>query len=163
MYGLDVVVEPYRETTITVEHPDAWSSRFYWLLVRTDESGMPMENVEADIDAKGGRFATIMLTEPGGTYALVVRQLRADGSTSAERRATITCKYVRRELRDLTEVDRTAFFLAMREFYTVSLDEGARKYGEGFANAKLVTAVHNSQVRDRPAFDLTTHGRRCSK
>ena len=151
LYGLEMLVEPYRETRITATNPEGASlglgGRFYWLLVRADQSGSPLEGADAQVDARGGPFATVTLTDAGEKYALLVQQTRADGSVVAEKRVTITCKYVRRELRDLTEADRTRYFTAMREFYTVTLDEGRAKYGAAFYNARHVAAYHNSRVR----------------
>ncbi len=148
LYGLDMVVEPFRATRITASNPGGESAgRFYWLLVRADSSGLPLEGAEAQVDAKGGSYATVTLTEAGEKYALLVQQLRADGTVVAERRVVITCKYVRRELRDLTDADRTAFFSAMREFYTIPIKEGRVKYGKEFTNAKEIAAYHNSRVR----------------
>ncbi|CAM9366596.1 unnamed protein product, partial [Hapterophycus canaliculatus] len=148
LYGLDMLVEPFRETRITVvPNPSeaSASGHYYWLLVRADQSGEPLDGEEALVDAKAGQLATITLTGAGGKYALLVQQVKADGSVLAEERVAITCKYVRRELRDLTEADRVAFFTAMREFYTVPLEEGRAKYGEEFSNAKRVAAYHNTR------------------
>lgn len=149
LYGLEMLVEPFRETRITASNLEGASlgGRFYWLLVRADQSGSPLEGVDAQVDARAGPFATVTLTDAGEKYALLVQQTRADGFVVAEKRVTITCKYVRRELRDLTEADRTAYFSAMREFYTVPLEEGRAKYGAAFYNARHVAAYHNSRVR----------------
>lgn len=149
LYGLEMVVEPFRETRITASTLAGafLGGRFNWLLVRADEAGLPLEGVEAHVDAKAGPFATVTLTDAGEKYALLVQQTRADESVVAEKRVTITCKYVRRELRDLTEADRTGYFSAMREFYTVPLEEGRAKYGSAFYNARHVAAYHNSRVR----------------
>lgn len=148
LYAVDMVVEPHRETKISVLEPNFGerSLRFRWLLVRASETGIPLDYVEAEVDAKGGAFATVTLTEPGETYALLVQQVSQDGSVTAEGRATVVCKYVRREIRDLTDADRTAFFKAMQEFYTVPLEQGKERYGVDFANAKRVAAFHNSEV-----------------
>ncbi|CAM9741455.1 unnamed protein product [Pylaiella littoralis] len=147
LYGLEMVVEPFRETRITVSDlPGASSMRFGWLLVRADQSGRPLDSAEPVVDSEGGPYATVTLTEPGTKYALLVRQVRSDGSAgAAESRTTITCKYVRRELRELTEADRTGFFSAMREFYTVTREEGREKYGEAFTNSHHVTAYHSAE------------------
>lgn len=146
MYGLDMVVEPHKETKVTVLHPDTLSSRFHWVLTRADSKGVPLYNAEPEIDANGGAVATVVLTQAGKTYDLLVQQVMADGSIMAKARVTISCKYVRREIRDLTKADRTAFFVAMREFYTVTLEEGRQKYGAAFSNAKQIAAFHNSAV-----------------
>lgn len=121
---------------------------------------MDLEEVE---DADGASSAPsarrVTLTEPGTRYSLRVQQLsssqggeREDGSDAvvvvvAEKTVTVVCKHVRRELRDLTQADRTAFFTAMQEFYTVELQDGKDKYGANFANSDLMSAYHNSLVR----------------
>lgn len=158
MYGLEMVVEPFRETRITASNLAGGSvgERFHWLLVRADQSGSPLEGVEAQVDAKAGAFATVTLTDAGEKYALLVQQIRMDGSVVAEKRVTITCKYVRRELRDLTEADRAGYFSAMREFYTVPLEEGRAKYGAAFFNARHVAAYHNSKVRTSTVKECRT-------
>lgn len=152
MYDLDMVVEPYRETTLSVVHsatPTSTfhpSTRFRWFLVPADESGAPLQGEKALVDAKGGVAATVTLTEPGKNYALLVEQLHQDGAVVAFGKVTVACKYVRRELRDLTDRDRNDFFAAMQEFYTVSGEEGHEKYGSEFFNSAKVTAYHNSKV-----------------
>ena len=156
LYGLEMVIEPYRETTISIRRPKstaaAVSPRFRWLLVIADEFGLPLENAEAEINAPGGSFATVTLNEAGATYALLVQQVLRDGSVIAEGRVKISCKYVRREVRDLTADDRTRFFSAMRDFYTVTLEAGREKYGDGYVDAKRVAAFHNSEVSSSEAF-----------
>ena len=162
LYGLEMVVEPFRETRITASNLAGASlgGRFSWLLVRADQSGSPLEGVDAQVDARAGPFATVTLTDAGEKYALLVQQTRADGTVVAERRVTITCKYVRRELRDLTQADRTGYFSAVREFYTVPLEEGRAKYGASFYNAGHVTAYHNSRVRTGNAMGFRTGAER---
>lgn len=152
LYGLDMVVEPYRETHLQVIrsptpqstfHP---STKFHWLLVQADDNGDPLEGVEPVVDAKGGVIATVELTIPAAKYALVVQQLGTDGSVVAEGRITIACKYVRRELRSLTDRDRTDFFEAMQVFYTITVEEGEAKYGKAFSNYARLAAYHNSRA-----------------
>ncbi|CAB1114279.1 TYR [Ectocarpus sp. CCAP 1310/34] len=168
LYGLEMVVEPHRATRITVSSrlplseiseksekspspspPSSSSSRrrYYWLLVRADSSGAALDDVTPLVDARGyDRFVTVTLTDAGEKYALLVQQVEGDdGTVVAEQRVTISCKYVRRELRGLTIADRTGFFAAMREFYTVSLEEGRALYGDGFYDAKLMAAYHNTR------------------
>lgn len=155
LYGLDMVIEPYRETTIRINretapesahHP---SSKFFWMMVRADINGTPLRNVEPIMESLGGFHATIELGEPGGYYLLLVQQVLHDGTIASEGKATVACKYVRRELRDLKAADLRDFFEAMRVFYTVSIDEGRERYGPTFNNYKRIVAYHNSRVSDR--------------
>lgn len=61
------------------------------------------------------------------------------------------CRYVRRELRDMTTADKNDFFQALRKFYTVSLDDGREMYGDTFANSRVIAVYYATQVRS------TTH------
>lgn len=77
---------------------------------------------------------------------MLVEELRGNKVVVGMGRATIACKYVRRELRDLTAGDRREFFAALKEFYSVEEQQGKEKYGEGFLNYATVAALHNSKV-----------------
>eukprot|EP00904_Undaria_pinnatifida_P001214 jgi/Undpi1/11093/HiC_scaffold_30.g13391.m1 len=93
----------------------------------------------------GGRIAgpTITLTEGGSLYLLVVTEMLEDGRVVGEGRATVSCRYVRRELRDLTVEDREAFMDAMVRFYTaptVSESDGLDEL-----NYQHFAAVHNAE------------------
>lgn len=154
LYKLDMVVEPFRETTLSVVHsgiPTSTfhpSTRFRWLLTPADHEGLPLDGVRALMDSKGGSESTVMLTEAGMNYALLVEQLDQDGTVVASGKATVVCKYVRRELRSLTDSDRNEFFAAMQEFYTISAEEARETYGSDFWNYAKVSAYHNSKVSE---------------
>ncbi|CAM9793594.1 unnamed protein product [Ectocarpus sp. 12 AP-2014] len=153
-----MLVEPYKKTTISVTGPasSSGSTSYTWLLVREDDDepeAVDLEVVEQD-DAPSGSSVEVTLIEAGATYSLRVQQRElapeGGGDTSvpvvvSEKTIQVTCKHVRRELRDLTAADRTAFFSAMQEFYTVNLEAGKEKYGKTFANSKIMSTYHNSR------------------
>lgn len=164
LYGIDMVVEPHRETTLTTtasgkSNGKSNDSRFFWRVVEADDSGPPPpppdeeEEEEEDpvvvFDAEGGSEITVTLTSPGRAFLVTVEELRVDGTVLAKGSATASCKYVRRELRDLTESDRTEFLDAVEAYFKTSDAEGLAKYGEGFSNYERLTAYHNSAVRAR--------------
>lgn len=169
LYGYDMVVEPYRTTILRVNRQHAPASlhshttNFHWLLVPSDRVGNQLEDAEPVIDSLGGSHATVELTRPGGYYSLVVREVSEDGYVIAEAKATVACKYVRRELRDLTDADRTAFLEALQIYYTIGEEDGIEKYGEAFTNFERIVALHNSQVSNalytRPGSFAPSHGR----
>lgn len=151
LYGLEMIVEPYRETTLSVEGgASSTSTLFHWRIVESDDSGIPLVNADPVFDVVGGREVVVMLTIPGGVYLLTVEELPRDGTTVAQGTVKINCKYVRREIRDLSEVDRVGFLDALKVYYTVPTDVGKALYGEMFMNYKYITAVHNSQVSESP-------------
>jgi hypothetical protein len=53
-------------------------------------------------------------------------------------------RYVRREVRDLTDTDRDAILDAMRVMYKTPLVEGRKTYGADFVDAGYIAAVHNA-------------------
>ncbi|CAB1103907.1 TYR [Ectocarpus sp. CCAP 1310/34] len=158
LYGFEMLVEPYKETTISVtgSASSSGSTSYTWLLVREDDDepeAVDLEIVEQN-DAPSGSSVKVTLIEAGATYSLRVqqRELAPEGGGDAsvpvvvsEKTIQVTCRHVRRELRDLTSADRTAFFSAMREFYTVNLEAGKEKYGKTFANSKIMSTYHNSR------------------
>lgn len=149
LYGLELVVEPYRETVLHVVGANERAS-FHWSLVQVQEEGggfHVVEDADPIINAMGGPHATVELREPGQLYVLEVKQFGAYGKMTALGRTKVSCKYVRRELRALTARDRTAFFEAMRTVYTTSWEEEKQEYGEGFINYAGLTAHHNARVR----------------
>lgn len=182
LYGLEMIVEPYRETTLTAtpwpplgaggadsdgggrhSPPDASTSSFTWRL----EEVVDGETVSTVFErSNAGLQTSVVLTKPGGVFRLTVEQYyhqyptaqgAADSVTGATRlvaRTTLTasCKYVRRELRELTDADRLDVLDAMEAYYTVPTEEGRAKYGEGFFNYELLTALHNADVSFEASF-----------
>eukprot|EP00904_Undaria_pinnatifida_P001215 jgi/Undpi1/11094/HiC_scaffold_30.g13392.m1 len=184
LYGLDMVVEPYKETTlsaVTMEWttPDSsfgdgpvgcgsWRRKSSWVLTRLDDKGTPIPdappllNITLDVDddqdggegyyGGGGALSgggeridgpTITLTEGGTQYLLVVTEMFEDGEVIGEGRATVSCRYVRRELRELTTGDRDAFMDAMVEFYTAPTVVTAG--GPDDRNYQYFAAVHDAK------------------
>lgn len=186
LYGLQMVVEPHRQTTLTTASSlegasgaASAGSVFSWRIVELDfdAHGNTFEprGREAVIEAEGPEDHVIVeLKSPGGVYGLTVEERvtpafaenldgmanlaideagggggAADGlMTVVVARATVTisCKHVRRELRQLTEEDRKDFLDAMEVYYTISTEDGKAKYGRDFFNYELLTAYHNSDV-----------------
>lgn len=149
LYGLEMVVEPYRETTIRVKSstaPQSPTTQFRWLLIRADISGAPMDPVQVVVNSTGkDAHMNVQLQKPNELYNLAVLQMDG-GVVVAEGAATVSCKYVRRELRTLTEQDREEYFDALQEFYTLAPEDGTGKYGKSFTNYARITAYHASLV-----------------
>jgi hypothetical protein len=55
---------------------------------------------------------------------------------------TMAVKYVRREIRSMTDDDRTTFFSALKLMYTLSQAEGKRTYGDKFNTAEYYSYKH---------------------
>lgn len=174
LYGLEMVVEPYRVTTLTAasslggveagggDAPASPSTVFVWRLVELDldeERPVDTDDQEVVFEQEAGPQISVELMKPGGVFRLTVEE-RSDwdggggdgdpavsgAAVAARATMTISCKYVRRELRDLTDADRRDVLDAMQVYYTVPTEEGKAKYGDGFFNYELLTAYHNADV-----------------
>lgn len=109
-------------------------------------SGSPFVKGHLFLDVEGGLEVTVTLTTPGA-YLLVVEELLGNGDVVAKRTVAVTCRYVRREIRSLTDADREEFFDTMQLFYGISNTEGKVMYGEDFFSYQKLTAYHNAVVR----------------
>ena len=88
-------------------------------------------------------------------------------SSSAAATTTVrrgACRYVRREIRDLTAADRDAYTAALRIVHSLDEDVGQARFGSRFTSAKRLAALHNAQsfcyhfgcvfFTSHPAFQL---------
>lgn len=146
MYRLEMLIEPYRETTVTASGSGS-SGIFHWRMVEADASGEPLANALPVVEARGNHEIGVTLTNPGGVYVLSVDERRPDGSLIAQGKVKVSCKHVRREMRDLKDSEREEYLQAMEQVYRVSTKEGRTKYGEDFVGYEHITAYHNSNVR----------------
>eukprot|EP00904_Undaria_pinnatifida_P014260 jgi/Undpi1/9965/HiC_scaffold_28.g12419.m1 len=167
-----MVVEPYRETKLTTQASGGSKDpRFFWRVVEVNDGsdapsiadgsaasvvfGAPSVRVREEpivaFDAEGGAEITITLTSPGKAFLVTVEERGEDGTVSGRGEVTASCKYVRRELRDLTEGDRVKFLDAMEAYFKTPDAEGLDKYGEGFFSYERLTAYHNA-ARDHYCY-----------
>ncbi|CAN0307687.1 unnamed protein product [Ectocarpus sp. 6 AP-2014] len=166
-YGLDMVIEPFRETTLAVEGNVSLSRRYVWRLQHGSNHGVTAKDAGDAWAYSGGPQATVTVDSPGTVYVLTVREVSEDGQVVAEARVEASCKYVRREIRELTDRDREAFFDAMQTWYTIPNSVGKTTYGPDFSNYMPITAIHGTEVENfcyhqgmqfltsHAAFDLT--------
>ncbi|CAM9961289.1 unnamed protein product [Scytosiphon promiscuus] len=144
-----MVMEPFRMTTLTVEGVEdalTQSNRFVWRLQHASHEGVTNEDVDDYWAFTGGHQATVTVDKPGRVFILSVKQYDSTDMMVAEDRIKVSCKYVRREIRKLTDADREAFFNALHIWYAVPVDVGRAMYGPEFDNYQRVVAVHNSNV-----------------
>ncbi|CAM9923670.1 unnamed protein product, partial [Ectocarpus sp. 4 AP-2014] len=174
MYGLDMVIEPFRSTTVTAEGmlEDSPAHMYVWRLRYADQEGGP-QNSGTVGDAwncttgEPQASVAVELERPGTAYFLSVESVDGNGKVITEGNSKVSCKYVRREIRDLTDTDREAFLNAMQIWYTIPTDVGKARYGPSFSNYQVITAYHNADVENfcyhiglqfltsHAAFDLT--------
>jgi len=78
-----------------------------------------------------------------GQYSLSIKMQCADGSYSAVGQYSIWVKYVRREVRSLTDTDREEFLDAFRTLWDVSTVDGVARFGPKYKSLFYLASVHN--------------------
>lgn len=147
LYGLEMVVEPHRETTLAANGTvSSANSIFIWRVKEADDSGVPLDSVGPVLAMAGGDEVTVTLTKPGGVYSLSVEQHDRNGTLLSRADVRISCKYVRREIRALNDADREEFLDAMETYFTMPTEEGMSKFGETFFNYEQITVLHSLPV-----------------
>jgi hypothetical protein len=90
--------------------------------------------------------STYVFTELGPYTVTVLATVNKDDSTTPTTTYTYTervfCKYVRREIRSLTDDDREAYFDAVAELAVHSDEEGKELYGDNFNSKDTILLEH---------------------
>jgi len=105
------------------------------------------------LQAEGSSIDAVF-THSGQAYTVKIDYV--DDSVSVSSKISVMCKYVRRELRGLTESDREIFLNALAIVYSTGLDEGKEIYGDGFKNHEYFTIKHVGVNRCNPFHGSTT-------
>ena len=127
------VVEPWRETTLSAHAYDE-KRDYSWTVTDGGGEAWTASGVEVV------RTFTAL-----GEYTAVVTESRSDRVGTA----TLYCRYVRRDVRDLKASDREAFFDAFRTLASVGAAEGKRTYGERYRSLDDFVALHLELAADR--------------
>lgn len=101
-----ILVEPHRETSLEVVSPIEGMS-YYWSIVETSNTDISLGEFFGD------KVEVTFRVAPEYTVVLLEKDAQ-DGSLSRMVEVDIFCKYVRRELRTLTDSERNEMFDAMK-------------------------------------------------
>ena len=124
------VVEPHRSTTLFADGGDDGSS-YEW---DVNEGGQTIY----------GNPAVFEFRQLGDTV-VTVRELDATtGQSKANLTTSVMVKYVRREIRSMTDRDREAMFSAIMVMQRVPTDVGQALYGEKYYSKDYFTRIHQS-------------------
>lgn len=142
-YPWKFIVEPHRTSVMTIANPRD-EFEYAWSLEHKEGTGVGVEaaisNQTTSVD---GTQLSAVFTRAGATYSIVLSErARASSETSRSLTEHVKCKYVRRELRRLTESDLEEYLKATAAVHRLSLAEGQRLYGSKFKNYEYFTAKH---------------------
>ena len=130
-YPWENIVEPYRTTTFEVSSPLSSSEyKYVWYVDgwHKDEGS----TVEIAFGAPTGVTQTVSVS--------LVRL--SDGKTLSTTSTNVMCKYVRREIRNLLDQDREAFFQAVAIMQRVPTQAGKKIYGKNYRSRDFFNRIH---------------------
>jgi hypothetical protein len=148
----DRFVEPHRSASFAVAGPVtscAWAATtasgggLYDDFVGVQKAATFSKSgtAAADTDSGDGSVAFAVVFPAPGSYQVSLTCDLADG-TSATLIEEVSCMYVRRELRELTLVDREAFLDGFLALYHTHAEEGRVKYGKHFKPLSEFVQAH---------------------
>lgn len=132
----DAVAEPYKKQLFSIDT--------FTVSDKTMDLSNYMVSWNIDNQYFYGNEQIIMLNNTGVYDATVSISSKLSNTNSAVYTYdfTLAVKYVRREIRTLTDEDREIFFSALELLYSLSETEGQRLYGSKFHNAEYFSYKH---------------------
>ena len=135
-YPLERLVEAHKATRLELANVGA-DEVVEWSATHELEDAPMFEET-------GGQVVEATFTRVGA-HRVDARRVALGRSASFN----VTCRYVRRELRDLTAFDRNAYFDAMHVLYSTEQDLGVKLYGANFKSAAWLVREHLYGAADR--------------
>jgi len=135
-----MLAEPYKECILTVKGVvEETRSEFFWKIRGTEE--------EEDRIFVG---KTVVLTFPGpGIRQITLQHRDNQGGIVRETSAEVHVFYVRRELRVLTDSDRTSFLDAMSLMYRIPQSYGQELFGPDYRDIGYFAGLYSKLTSDR--------------
>ncbi|CAN0387437.1 unnamed protein product [Pylaiella littoralis] len=131
------LIEPHRETTLSVSSPrDGYEYRW-------EVRGGDPEQAELRATASGSE--TVIILTILDDNVITLEEVDPETQTVSRRLVEkVMVKYVRREIRTLTDEEREELFEAMFTLWSVRVDGGNGKelYGEGYADIYAINRLH---------------------
>ena len=129
LYPWENIVEPYRKTTFLVQNPVS-NYTYHWFI-----DGWHKED---------GVVTEVAFGAPTGVTQLVTVQMRnaVTGQLHTSTDLAVIGKYVRRELRQLADQDRVAFFQAISTMQRIPTQVGKKIYGPKYRSKDFFNRIH---------------------
>jgi hypothetical protein len=131
-----LLMEPYRESTVTVDGISSTCSNT-WIL--QGQGQLSTVTYGGQIDSSNSFVAMPLKT---GQYLLSISS-SCDAESTLEWKSKVMVKYVRRELRSLNDHDREEFLDAFRTLWDVNTLDGQKKYGPAYKSLYYFATIHN--------------------
>lgn len=150
LYGWDLIVDPHVSNVFKVTNPksdeDSQTYSYTWSVKHIEG---PSKDTFEPIELKE-QESQIELQFPSASdrFSLTVTEYVAGTSTPVRVYETenLIAKYVRREIRKLSDADRNHYLDALEIMYTITQEEGQAKYGHNFVDHGHLGALHGSSL-----------------
>jgi len=139
------VVEPMKTTLLQLEGMDSTAAAsvalYTWSIGQyNNQTGEVNPQTTATATSTGSQLKYSFGLP--STYGVAVSVVDAAGVTLAVHSTEVLCRYVKRELRSLTEDDRDAFLDAAVALWDLDIDAGREKYGGRFTTISEFVVLH---------------------
>ena len=128
-----ILIEPFRDTTLRIaKDSECHECTYEWVFS------------EDDIPTSKDRSPVIQIQTVGKSH-ITLKEFHAKKPTVVRRHKTFTVygKYVRRELRQLNDEDRSDFMNAAATLWKTSTVDGKKLYGDRYYDIHYMAIVHN--------------------
>ncbi|CBJ25520.1 ortho-aminophenol oxidase [Ectocarpus siliculosus] len=137
------LIEPHRETTLLVSSPrDGYDYIWEVHAGETDEGDL--------IATASGAEAVVTLTVLDDSM-ITVKEVLPDGEIVRQLDEMVMVKYVRREIRTLTDEERVELLDAMHQIWTVRVSggNGIELFGDGYADISSINRLHFKAAQNK--------------
>jgi Common central domain of tyrosinase len=139
------LVEPYKETALTLVGSVLNSGATYnwkWTIENFNEDGSSW--------MKEGKFQTTqkLTFTKTGIFNITIEAQDTAGHVAHTYSTRLICKYVKRELRTLTEADRERFLDAAIKLWKINSNKGIQLYGSEYVSIDRLVAIHSLASND---------------
>ena len=146
-YPWQYIVEPHRTTYIEMKGCVAKNTGgIFWEITYKPDADPSLDAQVLLPRRPGGCDLHVNFTKVSQIYDVAVEVHGMDGDggahASATYRAPMMCKYVRREIRDLTDADRRKYLEGMEQISMLPLADGQALYGNKFMNLESFAVKH---------------------
>lgn len=139
------LVEPYKTTTLSLSGSYAVSGQYSyeWII-----SGVNEDYTSTSFSSKTNDLNVLIRLHEPGRYAVKINVFDKSNSYVTTYKTRLVCKYVKREIRSLTNEDRINLLDAMATLWTTDDHTGKKQYGEKYTSMNTFAAVHLQASND---------------
>jgi hypothetical protein len=141
--GEGLLIEPHRTSTLSVTSP-VEGATYTWSVGKSLKGSLQLSDLSDEVEVIEGTESLEVTRGATGAYSLVLTETINDVVTRTST-FTLHSKYVRRELRTLTEEHREAYLKAASTLWKVSTKEGRQthNYGDNYRDINSIAIIHN--------------------